>query len=120
MIPSEPTAVSAAPFYSVALISALSPIAIAVTTVLNRRHGAKKDADRKSGLETLQESITEKLERHQSRTEQKIDRLRETLTLRIDEVEASAENAQRDATKALHASIGVDGENGNRGELQKV
>lgn len=101
-------------------LAALATIAVAGAQIWNHRKGKSRDTGRKSELERLQESITTKLDRHQDRTEQKIDHLRETLTIRIDEVECRAEDAQRDATKALHASIGVDGDNGNRGQLRDL
>lgn len=99
-----------------ALTAIVVGVGTLITQKLNRRHGVTKDASRVSEFGEIRSAIKEshaeiKLEVHE---------LRQTVMIRIDEVEACALDAQREATKALHAAIGVDGKNGTRGDQQKL
>lgn len=88
--------------------------------------GALKRSIEKS-LDRVVERLEAKMDHHQERTEERIEQihgrissLREHTDRRVDEVDACIEAAQREATEALHASVGVNGQNGNRGDIRRI
>jgi hypothetical protein len=85
-------------FYSVALISALGPVAVAALGYSNHRKGKTRDRARKSEFEQLQETIAKN---HGETTQQFSAVSRELVELRA-------------------FVVGPDGENGLRGDLKEL
>lgn len=101
---------------SPALTAIVVGIGTVITQKINQRRGTAGDAGRKTELSELKMAIRD----NHLEMRSEVHELRETLSIRLDQVECVAEDAQRDATKALTAAIGIDGQNGIRGDHRKL
>lgn len=101
MLFAEPSAVTTDPFLRIA--GALVVMITGLAPVVNHVKGKRRDQGRRGEFTELSKAIKEN--HVEIRTE--IRDVRETLTMRIDEIAASAENAQRDVATAF-AKIGLD------------
>src|SRR4051812_12422444 len=87
------------------LLTGVVGLVVAATASINHREGKTRGSGRRTDLSEIKEAIKE----NHTEMRGEVRELRETLSMRMDVIEAKAEDAQQDATKALHAAVGVDG-----------
>lgn len=110
---------------AVALITAIGGIAVPVIVAResqqrNEERGNVKDEERRTELQDLARELKSAIRDSHTELREDMRDLRKTVDIGLATIEADVENAQRDATAALHASVGINGANGNRGEIKRV